>query len=285
MSRFFEALVAGDQHTLIEGAGKFFRQTTEQSKFLTYDVGTLLEWYRDETPVFGLLPYSELDCFLDQEPDPRVDKMDAPFQLASHPLQDSAYEAFVGEKRIDAFDSENVRLEQYDTCERRFVVRQCRYSDGVKSNYTMDWQGKLRSMMRQDYGSRLPPLDEPRLANSLGLAVIIWYRLPDGDVLPYLPRRVAGLAVFPGGRFHCTASGNAEWITGAATFDQMFTGEICRELSEEVGLSARISSGSFQWRCAANFCEAANRSYFLRGLLMPARRSSPTNGDRPLHGK
>jgi hypothetical protein len=231
-------------------------------KFLTYDAATLLDWYRDETPACGRLPYTELACFLDQPSDLTIEKKKTPFRLASCPpdglahLQGCIYEAFTKEKRADKVDSKVVRLENYDARERRLVIRQCRYSDGLKSNYALDWQGKLRSFLAQDYGSKLPPLDEPRLSNSLGLAVIVWYRAQDGDTLPYLPKRAGNLAVFPGGLFHCTASGEAQWKPRAATFDQMFTADICKELYEEVGLSR----ADLDWIVPVALCRE-----FLRG--------------------
>ena len=236
--------------------------------FLTYDVATLLHWYRDETPALGQLPYAELDGFPHQPPDLRVDKSRAPFQLAAYPpdglehLQNCIYEAFTKEQRIDKLDSKVVRLEKYDAKERNFVIRQCNYSDGLKSNYGLDWHGKLRSLLAQDYGSKLPPLDEPRLSNTLGLAVIVWYRAQNGAgvpkmrYLPYLPKRARNLAVFPGGLFHCTASGEVQWKPEAATFDQMFTADICRELYEEVGLSR----ADLEWIVPVALCRE-----FLRG--------------------
>src|SRR5580704_886844 len=134
------------------------------SRFLTYDVETLLHLYRDETPALGQPPYTELAYFRDQPPDLKLDMKEAPFRLASHPpdsladLQDSAYRAFIQENRLDEFDSEVVRLEHYDARERRLAIPHCRYSDGLRSNYALGWHGKLRSLLAQDYGSALPPL-------------------------------------------------------------------------------------------------------------------------------
>jgi hypothetical protein len=64
------------------------------------------------------------------------------------------------------------------------------------------------------------------------------------------------LAVFPGGLFHCTASGNAEWKPRAATFDEMFTVDICEELYEEVGLNR----ADLDWIVPVALCRE-----FLRG--------------------
>ncbi len=167
---------------------------------------SLLNWYRDEAPVLKALPYAELACFLDEpwsEKSPQatgltVTKRSEPFRLASHPpdslarLQTYVYDAFTKENRVDKVDSKVVRLENYNGQKRRFTVRPCNYSDGLRSNYALDWHGdleiggrpfSLRSLMAQDYGSCFPPLDESRLSNALGLAVIVWYRTEDGDLL------------------------------------------------------------------------------------------------------
>src|ERR1700733_10520368 len=241
-------------------------------RFLTYDVGKLLNLYHDETPALDRLPYVELDCFLDQPwealtraADLKVGKTKAPFRLASHPPdglashQDCLYDAFVNENRVDKFDSQVVRLDHYDAQEHKLAIRPCNYSDGLRSNYALDWHGEfsLRSLLAEDYGSRLPPLNDLRLSNALGLAVIVWYRTENGDILPYLPKRAdARLAVFPGGLFHCTASGNAEWKAEADTFDRMFTADICKELYEEVGLSR----ADLDWIVPVALCRE-----FLRG--------------------
>jgi hypothetical protein len=231
--------------------------------FLTYDLATLFNWYRDEKPALGQLPYTELDCFLDQSHNLTIERDETPFQLATHPpdnlaqLQDCIYDEFTRQRRIDKFDSHAVRLEKYDPRERRLTIRQCRYSDGVKSNYALDWQGKLRSYLAQDYGSALPPLDEPRLSNALGLAIIVFYRSSAGPMIPYLPKRAgANQAVFPGGLFHCSASGEAEWKLHATTFDELFTGHMCRELYEEVGLNR----ADLDWIFPVALCRE-----FLRG--------------------
>jgi hypothetical protein len=242
-------------------------QNSGRTQFLTYDSASLLNWYRDETRALNELPYTEIACFLEEPWSPAknlpVVRSVNEFRLASYPPD--VFEAFTKEGRVDKFDSQVVRLEKYIGSSRTFVVRPCRYADGLRSNYAMDWRGEpatggqpfsLRSLMAQDYGAHLPPLDERRLSNALGLAVIVWYRTEEGDLLPYLPKRPeAGSAVFRGG-FHCTASGEAEWKTEATTFDQMFIAEICKELYEEVGLRRE----ELHWIVPAALCRE-----FLRG--------------------
>jgi hypothetical protein len=165
-------------------------------------------------------------------------------------------------------------------------VQPCAYSDGLKSNYAMDGAGELRELLRAEYGGRLPPLEDRRLSNGIGTAVVVL----DGEGRPYLPRRAPRQSVFPGG-YHCTASGEAVWqgdtglgasdrvvpqlptvatlkphqsrdLEGAVDsepalgFDAIFTANICRELEEEVG----ITRADLEWIRPIAFCRE-----FLRG--------------------
>ena len=287
---FFEVLLHAALHTIIEKTFHFVKENSRRTAFLTYDTPSLLNWYSDETRALNELPYTEIASFLDEPwseaADLQVARKTDQFRLASGPpddlarLQTYVYDAFIKENRIDKFDSKVVRLDKYSVPKRMFDVRPCKYSDGLRSNYAMDWRGRLeigeqpfslRSLIAHDYGSRLPPLGEARLSNALGLAVIVWYRTEDGDILPYLPKRpeasvldialekvggsIKRLAVFGGG-FHCTASGEAEWKPNATTFDQMFTADICKELYEEVGLSRE----DLHWIVPVALCRE-----FLRG--------------------
>jgi 8-oxo-dGTP pyrophosphatase MutT (NUDIX family) len=268
-------LLESTLETSISKSVRFVGKESRRSAFLTYDIPTLLNWYSGESRIWNALPYMELANFLnDPWPgagNPGITRRENQFFLAPGPpdelagFQHCAFDAFTRENRVGKFDSEVVRIEKYSGSGHMFEVRPCRYSDGLRSNYAMDWNGELkpggqpfsiRSLMAREYGPRLPPLDEPRLSNAIGLAAIVWYRTEDGDLLPYLPKRAkANLAVFPGG-FHCTASGEAEWKPGAASFDQMFTADVCRELYEEVGLRRE----DLQWIVPVALCRE-----FLRG--------------------
>jgi hypothetical protein len=288
---FFEVLLHSAVSTTVEKTFHFLRENSKQNAFLRYDIASLLNWYRGEARAWDELPYTELACFLN-EPWPgtvslEVAKKADEFRLAPHPpddlarLQTYVHDAFKKESRVDQYDSTVVRLDKYDAARHLFEVRPCKYSDGLKSNYAMDWRGplelggqpfSLRSLMARDYPEHLPPLSELRLSNALGSAVIVWYRTEDGDILPYLPRRAAAnlldkalemvggipkdQAVFPGAQFHCTASGEAEWRPSAATFDQMFTADMCKEFYEEAGLNR----GDLQWIVPVALCRE-----FLRG--------------------
>jgi len=121
-------------------------------------------------------------------------------------------------------------------------VQKATYHDQAKSNLVLDFDrdspGKyltLRKQIASQYGSRLPPLSDSRLANTIGVAALIFY-WNGKDLVPYIVRRVQKIGVFPGG-LHCTASGVAKWPTGpmAPTFKDL-TDHMFDELEEEVGL-------------------------------------------------
>lgn len=200
---------------------------------LRYDAAWLMECYRDERPARPRLPYSELDSC---GPFPVV-KLAEPFRL----------QAVLDREPKLRYDEAVTRLAGYDPATRTLTVQKAMYNDGVKSNYAME---HLRGTFQAEYGHRLPPLSDARLSNGIGTAVVVF--TPAG---PYLPRRARGQAVFPKG-YHCTASGEALWHDDAATFDEIFTANIYRELDEEVGLSP----GDLDWLRPVAFCRE-----FLRG--------------------
>ena len=182
---------------------------------LRYDAAWLIEQYRDETPARPGLPYTQIGG-----PGPyRVVGSEGSFRL----------EDVLGLRPKLDYDEPVVRLVSLegDTLQ----VERAAFSDGVKSNYAMDGDGELRSVLLAEYGAKLPPFGDRRLSNGIGTAVVVF----DAAGRPYLPRRAPRQSVFPGG-YHCTASGESVW-TGALEFDEIFTANICRELEEEVGLT------------------------------------------------
>lgn len=190
------------------------------------DAAWLLLQYRDEPLAAPGIPYAPLSAS-------HVLRDPTPFRLAPA----------VDVNPVLAYDETIVRLAR---CERQTIwVQPCLYSDGLKSNYAMDGPGELRPILAAQYGHRLPPLDDQRLANGIGVAVVVF----DSQGRPYLPRRAPRQRVFPG-RYHCTASGEAQWSEGALTFDRLFTENICRELDEEVGLTR----ADLEWIRPVAFC-------------------------------
>ena len=177
---------------------------------LRYDAAWLIEYYAAEQPVRPEIPYSLLATEF------TLERSSVPFQLTR---------ATTVEPRL-AFDETVARLVSLDAGVLR--VQPCRYSDGIRSNYAMDGEGGLREILRAEYGPRLPALDDARLSNGIGTAIVVF----DAAGKPYLPRRAPKQSVFPGG-YHCTASGEAVWRDDG----EMFENHIGSELEEEAGLT------------------------------------------------
>uniref|UniRef100_Q01Q77 NUDIX hydrolase n=1 Tax=Solibacter usitatus (strain Ellin6076) TaxID=234267 RepID=Q01Q77_SOLUE len=190
------------------------------------DAAWLLEQYRDEPLAAPGIPYAPLTAS-------RVLLDPSPFSLTPA----------VNIRPVLAYDETIVRLARHEG--ETLWVQPCRYSDGVKSNYAMDGPGELRPVLAAEYGHRLPPFSDLRLANGIGVAVVVF----DAEGRPYLPRRAPRQSVFPGG-YHCTASGEAQWSEGPLTFEHLFTENICRELEEEVGLTR----ADLEWIRPVAFC-------------------------------
>jgi hypothetical protein len=202
---------------------------------LRYDANWLVEYYRDERAALPGIPYA----LLDWKGPYTVVKLEQPFRLTP---------VIRVQPRLD-YDEPIFRLAEYEA--KTLRVQRCFFSDGISSNYAMDGPGELRALLRSEYGAKLPPLSDARLANGIGTAVVVF----DAALRPYLPRRAPRQSVFPGG-YHCTASGETLWSDTAGTFEDIFTAHICRELEEEVGLAAVDLS----WIRPVAFCRE-----FLRG--------------------
>ena len=180
------------------------------------DAAWLIDQYRDELTAAPGIPYAPLD-------------LAGPFSVL---LETNPFRPIPAADVHPAlkYDETIVRLARHQP--GTLWVQPCRYSDGMKSNYAMDGPGELRQPLIAQYGRRLPPLDDRRLSNAIGVAIVVF----DAGGRPYLPRRAPRQSVFPGG-FHCTASGEAVWREGPLEFDRLFTENVCRELEEEVGLA------------------------------------------------
>jgi hypothetical protein len=286
----FEMLIAHAGVYCAEQAYHGVSRSMRQSEFLRYEPRYLIDCYREEDGRIGTdLPYVEelrllagsWDEFLDHVKSLRVLKAAKPFELAKSPppelsdLQAHALSQFETEGRVDRNEAV-VRLEGCDAVLKTLRIQKCAYTDGLRSNYALDLKGhmkfgtsdlSLRAVLQSQYGRKLPPLSDKRLSNAIGIAAVIFYKTEEGEILPYLPRRskptilsetigtTRKQAVFPGG-FHCTASGETMWRGGQSTFAEIFTGDICRELDEEVG----IGEPDLAWIYPVSLCRE-----FLRG--------------------
>jgi hypothetical protein len=143
------------------------------------------------------------------------------------------------------FNGPAVRVEEVAVSGAKvwLTVQRARYFAQRRSNLALDFKYArpggsvitLRDLLRQEFGQALPPLNDQRLANTLGVAALILVR--EGvELTPYLVSRSRDVAVFNcGGEWHCTASGVAE-IERADREPTFYMDTMYKELDEEVGL-------------------------------------------------
>jgi hypothetical protein len=254
-----------------------------ETNFLNYDPRFLSDCYKDE-PRANALPYVELERFLENSwtglvsaaNSLRVSKVAEPFELVPWDAHANALAQFRKENKLD-HDDPVVRLVSYGSHEKHIMVQRCAYSDGLRSNYAVDSGSpiSLRAVFQAQYGRQLPPLSDKRLSNAIGVAAVLFHKGEHGDILPYLPKRSSAAkkqALFPEGGYHCTASGEAIWNDAAASFAEVFTQDICRELSEEVGIRPQ----DLEWIYPIAFCREFLRAgkpqlFFVGFTKLPPR--------------
>lgn len=134
--------------------------------------------------------------------------------------------------RIDAIDPSG-----------KISCRKARYFDQVATNLTVDWASGLlsdgwytiRSGMELPANGKLRPLKESNLANTLGVAVMLY----ENDLSPILRVRSESLASIPKRGLHCTASGVHEidesHPAGLSDFSILRQGMV-KEIKHEIGL-------------------------------------------------
>lgn len=261
----------------------------KKDRFLNYDVDFLLKAYSDETPVFEGVPYSELVDFLGLgDTHIVIDTRQQPFRLKRgrqtetwRVVADAGYEALKSSGRISTDRNDRVvRLTKVTKMNKGVVqltVQKATYHDQARSNLILDYVAlpdnpdtTLRQQLAQKYGRRLPPLSEPRLANNVGVACLLFYR-EAGRYVPYLVKRVGKVGVMPGG-IHCTASGAAEWPgSNGCSFDEYFTCDMFREIEEEIGLKKSDIEDLRLVALCREFLRAGKPQLFFAGITSLSR--------------
>lgn len=236
--------------TIIEAKG---------DRYLNYDPSYLLRLYAAEKPIATGVTYTELMNFssinaYDAEWDDAGVKIVAnksPYvrnegHAAWSETSAAAFTARKQEGRTrqneDTLRLVSLTLNKSGHPRLSLCLQKATYYDQAKSNLVLDFDRKnqsehtpLRTQLNAAYGNQLPPLNDDRLANTLGVAALIFY-WNGNQLVPYVVRRVKTIGVFPGG-LHCTASGVAKWPVGrtALSFKDL-TDHMFDELDEEVGI-------------------------------------------------
>ncbi len=135
-----------------------------------------------------------------------------------------------------------LRVDSFSPNEGLFKCRPVSYFDQVATNLTIDWASggflncmdSIRNSIERRRG-KLPPLDKSVLANSLGVAVMLYTR----NLQPLIRVRSKDNAAMIEGGFHCSASGvwSVEFPPDKKDFDfNLFAKGIRAEIRSEIGL-------------------------------------------------
>jgi hypothetical protein len=220
--------------------------TPKIDDFLNYDPGYLLNFYESENHIDVDIPYSELLDLDSSEDSLSLSIKKGKFKISEGgdlwaQTSRQGYAALIDSGRVKGKEPA-IRLSNVNTISKEIIIQSARYHDQCKSNLIMDFKPKesssisLREQLMTEHGSSLPKIEDSRLANTIGIAALIFYK-DQGEFIPYMVRRVKKVGVFPGG-LHCTSSGVAKWPSSEeATFENYFTNHMYSELKEEVGLN------------------------------------------------
>jgi hypothetical protein len=171
-----------------------------------------------------------------------------PEKLCKH--AEAAVKLFKDLQRLRYFEADNswennvsLRIDDFNQQGVLIACRKARYFDQIASNLTMDWaSGKLsggwhtiRSGMERPEGGKLRPLKDSNLANTLGVAAMLYQR----DLSPIFRVRSESLASISKSGLHCTASGvhEIEESHPPGYFDfSIFSRGKHKEIKHEIGL-------------------------------------------------
>lgn len=240
-------------------------------KFLEYDPKVLNEFYIDEKRLGDYLPYKEEVNWIGEilsRRNPTIFTTVEPgkFQIGQgnpewQAVQHEAFGAYLNDGHAKKNDPV-VRLNSLDVRNgaTTLLLQEAKYHDQGRSNMVLDYKSQrgatLRSLLIAEYSRKLPPLSDPRLGNTIGMATFILYPDNDGCPVPYLVRRATNLSVFHGG-VHASASCAAEWFTdGPRDFATMLAADMHNEIKQELGIARSETSSLYP----IAFCRE-----FLRG--------------------
>jgi len=278
---------------------KYREATSNSTEFLTYDVERLLALYSNQPGrISEDIPYSEeiswlrstweetvtATCKISVRAERDWFSLGGSADAEISAWQGGAYSRFREKGHASGEDTTVVRLNRLDHDSSTLSLQRAKYSQQVKSNLTLDWKGEglqntfgtLRGLLLARYRGVLPPLDEPLLANTVGIALVLLFKAESNEYLPYLPKRAANLAVFPRA-YHCTASGATQapltgrWEDGSLTFEDVFVSDMFTELDQEVGITAANVQDMIPVALCREYLRAGKPQLFFAGLTNLSR--------------
>ena len=248
-----------------------------KSRFLNHDPEINIKTYSKEKAVKSKLPYSEIQNFIGENKKIEIELTVLPDNFELMPWRDeianevahAAYRENIKTGHVNS-NKKLIRVESYKKSKNifRIHVKLARYEQQAKSNLILDYKHNirgnidvsLRDVLNFDFNGKLPPFNDARLANTLGVATVIFFS-ENGEDIPFLAKRARTTGVFnEAPRLHCTSSFAARWQDMDANFPSSFENMIIRHLKLELLKEAGISDEDvFDLRPLA-FCRE-----FMRG--------------------
>ncbi|MEW7007391.1 hypothetical protein [Lentilitoribacter sp. EG35] len=198
----------------------------DSNAFINWDPQYLSKFYRGEKvrDQLGALPYSK-EIIWSEKGNVRLRAFDDKFKFRYsdrvwREVAERGFHAISAER--DIFDNGHViRLFNVDRTTGDVDVQRALYSQQAQSNLIPDYvipskfddngSLSLRKQLQKKYGPILPPLNEARLANTLGISVIVLCHDDEGLLRPLLQLRTAKNAANNNSGVHCTGSRAALW--------------------------------------------------------------------------
>lgn len=206
--------------------------THDQSDFLNWDTRFLSTFYPgEESRRLGELPYSKLVTWSTTK-NIRLDAVAEKFRFGRRSREwkeaaDSGYQAIRLDRKIYN-DGHAIRLFAADVDDNVIRIQPALYTQQAQSNLIADYAPKarfpadqrssLRQMMARQYPHILPPLDDMRLANTLGIAVLVLCHDDEGLLRPLVQIRAPTAAAMNNSGIHCTGSKAAAWPSRNQSF-------------------------------------------------------------------
>ncbi|MBC7281250.1 hypothetical protein [Hoeflea sp.] len=254
--------------------------------FISEDAFYLENVYRNETPIWRGIPYTQTHSFIEEiiaakrasiriRPSPDFFEI-TPFEDQTlEALRDAAEAEFRAQRRI-THDSDIIRLDAVSRDDDALLldISRTKYSRQARSNLVLDFSpgGKgqsLRQALSAENFGYLPNLSDTRLANTIGLAILIFYK-DNGRLTPFFVPRTREVAIFNKGEWHCTASGAAEWPLNPEqtpkTFQAYILDDLFAELREEVGLNPEDLSNILPLALCREFARGGKPQMFFIGF-------------------
>ncbi|MCZ4339279.1 hypothetical protein [Shewanella colwelliana] len=140
-------------------------------------------------------------------------------------------------------NNESLKVVDVSTDSNSITCRKACYFDQIATNLTLDWRSKklpdnrqtIRNSIEKPISGRLKTLRDSNLANTLGVAVMLY----NSQFEPYVRIRSDSLAAIPKKGLHCSASGVFEMEGGiqSGEYDYSIIEKgIEREIKTEIGI-------------------------------------------------